>query len=776
MENLTQFGSYQIIRKIGAGGMADVYEAVRVGLEDFQTRVALKCILPAMTRDERFVKMFINEARLGSQLQHPNIIQIQDFNKVNETYYIAMEYVDGVDLSRIIKRLAARGLSFPATVVIDLAIQALAGLGYAHEARRMDGSPMNIIHRDVKPSNFLITPGGMVKVGDFGIAKAANSASSNSMTGDQLKGTINYMSPEQIDGVPLTPSSDLFSVGAIIFEMLTLRPLFEGPTMSATLIKIAMVNIESDMNLVANRYPEFETLLRKALGRDPKDRYPIASVMAAELHKLRQEMGDGLSLREWLAMHKELFEPYGTQPGEQEEDDGPLSMAATPPYGSDRPDIFRTNPNLRDEALHTSFEIEGDDDGFPDVHRERLDPVVVDDDPSMGGRVNFEYYPPPPSGVDSAFTPPGSSPSGGSVWSGEDLSSAAQRLLQEEDEDAPVAPQRPALIVPTAAPEAFIEPPPKPSRRSRAGLFALVALIAAIVGAVGIYAFTTPPPAPPVVAATEVKPPEPADVPSAELSQPLPQPLPAVTAQLMLSSVPAGAHIIIDGRRLDALTPTTLPLPPDQTKVTVQLELEGYAPFTQELSYRPGQQLPLEPSLIPKATTGTINVQSTPAGARVFIDQKPTGKQTPASITGLELKGSHRVALRMPGYQPWIEEFEFGADGVKNVNGILERAPEPVASRPPPRAEAPPPRNEPPPSTGGIATLFLNTVPPDAEVYVDHQKRGEVPIALPVTAGSHHVEFRSTDGRKRKDISVRVSDGERRRLLWDFEEEKWRSQ
>ena len=278
MEPVNQFGNYQIIRKIGAGGMADVYEAMRVGLANFQTRVALKCILPSMTRDERFVRMFINEAHLGSQLQHPNIIQIQDFNKVKDTYYIAMEYVEGIDLSRIVQRLAARGVSVPATVAIDLVLQALAGLGYAHEARSLDGTPMNIIHRDVKPSNFIITPTGVVKVGDFGIAKAATS--SNGLTGDHIKGTINYMSPEQIDGEAMAPTSDLFSIGAIMFEMLTLRPLFDGPTVSAILLKIAMVNIESDLKMVSSRYPEFIPLLRRVLSRDPADRFLSAGAMA----------------------------------------------------------------------------------------------------------------------------------------------------------------------------------------------------------------------------------------------------------------------------------------------------------------------------------------------------------------------------------------------------------------------------------------------------------------------------------------------------------------
>lgn len=314
-----QFGNYQIIRKIGAGGMAQVFEAQRVGLEGFSRRVALKCILPEMTRDTRFVEMFVNEARLGSQLHHPNIVEIQDFNKVNDIYYIAMEFVEGVDLGEVISRFRDQEREFPPGLVIDIMLQTLDGLGYAHEAKTDDGTDMNLVHRDIKPSNLLLTRRGTIKIADFGIAKAAINAY-QTRTAELTKGSLAYMAPEQITRESgLSPVSDIFSLGAVLFEMLSLRALFDGENMPSIMFKVAQVEIERDLSELESFYPQFIPILRKSLARRVEDRYANARAMAEDLRLLKPLFPPGPEISEIAKefvkshVHEEEEETLGEQ-------------------------------------------------------------------------------------------------------------------------------------------------------------------------------------------------------------------------------------------------------------------------------------------------------------------------------------------------------------------------------------------------------------------------------------------------------------------------------
>ncbi len=832
MDSETHFGSYRILRKVGGGGMADVYEAVRVGLDNFQTRVALKCILPSLTRDRRFVRMFIKEAHLGSQLQHPNIIQIQDFNKVNDTYYIAMEFVDGVDLSRIIKRLRAKGISFPASVVIEVGLQVLAGLGYAHQARRADGTPLNIIHRDVKPSNILITPAGSVKIGDFGIAKATDSTTSHSLTGDQLKGTIHYMSPEQIDGVPLTPASDLFSLGSILFEMLTLRPLFVGPTMSAVLLKIVMVNIETDMQIITNNYPEFEGVLRKALAPDPSDRFAKASEMGEALHQIAEELEGGVSLKQFLAIHPELFEPFGTQPGDTEDDADMLSVVRSPQSLADS-SVEVAVPAYRDGYdTDDSCDVEpSDDEGRVVDPEEGLEEAVA----ASEAGVAFEYYPPGPEeaeaspevvmmGADEDDIPEGGDDA-------EALAGMAQDLLEVPEEggradegrgagddlepvsllaptsDGRVAPlgseepARPPLVPdepdegapsiedawlaggdgPSLTPRPDVSPEEDhpdvagapavqeteaSSRRRWPGMYLYLAAVAGGGLLAVLLFFMARAPDHAGISGPGTTPVADSAGPSNALT-----PRTAAPAQLHIDSMPRGARISLgDTERPVALTPTTLPLPLDTDQITVRLELEGYEPFIQTITYKAGQKLSLQPTLVPVVRLGTLRVTSTPSGAAISLDGQKTGHTTPHTFEGLDPEKTYRLVLSLPGHATWSHTVDFRNGLEVEVRGTLAPRTSSTSARSPGR------------STGGAAgrtrgkaTLVLNTVPPDAEVFVDQVPRGHVPVTVEVDAGKHRVMFQTYEGKQRKSIVVVLKPGETRRVVWEVLSDRWLS-
>ena len=220
-----RYGKYHLLERIGIGGMAEVWRAKTLGSEGFTKDLVIKRILPKFTGDEESVRMFIDEARLVAKLHHPNIVQIFDFDKEGDRYYLAMELVEGRDLRLSEKAAAKTGIWFPLSMSIYIVSEALKGLQYAHS--RLDhGKPLGIVHRDISPHNILISFSGDVKISDFGIAKVAERQSPN--TGGTVKGKLSYMSPEQITGQALDSKSDIYSMGIVFWELLTRHRLFFG--------------------------------------------------------------------------------------------------------------------------------------------------------------------------------------------------------------------------------------------------------------------------------------------------------------------------------------------------------------------------------------------------------------------------------------------------------------------------------------------------------------------------------------------------------------------
>src|SRR5262245_18293462 len=211
------FGNYRLVRRIARGGMAEVFLARHLGMEGFERRVAIKRILPHLSEAEEFKSMFLDEARLAAQLTHPNIVHIYDFGRVDEYYFIGMEFVDGVDLGRLIRH--ARNRPVPFEFAARIFSDVCSGLHYAHNAVDGEGRPLGLVHRDVTPQNVLVTYDGVVKLVDFGIAKAAWQAGRTRP--GVVKGKFAYMSPEQVEGRRLDGRSDVFSAGICLYELIT---------------------------------------------------------------------------------------------------------------------------------------------------------------------------------------------------------------------------------------------------------------------------------------------------------------------------------------------------------------------------------------------------------------------------------------------------------------------------------------------------------------------------------------------------------------------------
>lgn len=255
---------YKLIARLGAGGMANVWKAQDLALG---RPVAVKILHDALTGDPEFLHRFDREAHAAANLTHPNVVTVHDVGQDHETHYIVMEYVDGEDLKAVIRREAP----MPVERALDLAIQICAGVGYAHRA--------GFVHCDVKPQNVLITADGRVKVADFGIARALSSATLYTQT-DMVWGSPHYFSPEQAAGEPPTPASDVYSIGVVLFEMLTGRTPFEADNPTA----LALMHLRDTPPLVTQFNPQvpvaLEQIVTKLLAKEPAARYRTADQLA----------------------------------------------------------------------------------------------------------------------------------------------------------------------------------------------------------------------------------------------------------------------------------------------------------------------------------------------------------------------------------------------------------------------------------------------------------------------------------------------------------------
>jgi serine/threonine-protein kinase len=269
-------GKYQLVEIAGEGGMATVYKAFVRGAAGFQRMVAVKHVRPEFRALKNYVDMFIEEARVGSDLAHPNIVQVYDFVIENGQYYLIMEWVEGIDLAAFINAHRAARLGVPWPLAIAVGIGTLRGLGAAHDRRGPDGAPSPVIHRDVSPANVLLGVNGVVKLSDFGLARARDRVASLTAPGT-VKGKLSYLAPEVTYGKPNTGQSDLFGVGSILWETLAGDRLFDGRTDVEIFKKIRACQIPP----IVQRRPDvptaFAQVLGKALAADPLHRYPNAA-------------------------------------------------------------------------------------------------------------------------------------------------------------------------------------------------------------------------------------------------------------------------------------------------------------------------------------------------------------------------------------------------------------------------------------------------------------------------------------------------------------------
>lgn len=276
-----RLASFDLIRKIAAGGMAEIFLARQWGAGGFFRDVVIKRLFPHLAEHERQLRMFLDEARLLSQLAHPNIPQVFDVGFADGYWYIAMEYVQGSTVADLWRQGAKAGLLMPVNVALGIIVQVCEALHHAHERKDRAGSALRIVHRDVTPQNIMLTRDGVAKLMDFGVAQT--SARKDTDAG-VVRGTFSYMAPEQIRGRPLDKRADVFALGVVLYELTTGARLFRGSD-----VEIMTTVVEKDVappsTLVRGYQPELERIVMGALSRDRARRLPSAAHVAAYIEE-----------------------------------------------------------------------------------------------------------------------------------------------------------------------------------------------------------------------------------------------------------------------------------------------------------------------------------------------------------------------------------------------------------------------------------------------------------------------------------------------------------
>jgi eukaryotic-like serine/threonine-protein kinase len=281
LSTIQDANTFRLERKLAEGGMGAVYEAIQLGTDGFEKRMAIKTILEDFSTNEEFVEMFIGEAKLVADLIHQHIVQIYQLGKAGRQYYMAMEYIHGVNLEQFIDRHQEYNKRIPTELCVYVASRVARALEYAHKKRNPEGELLGVVHRDVSPKNIMIDSEGVVKLTDFGIAKARNLMKDKE--GDVLMGKVQYMSPEQAAFEQTDGRSDIFSLGVVLYEMLAGRNIFSDDDTLVVLNNVQQKEIPPISHYNPNVDDDLQRVLDRMLERDKGRRYQDAGECATDL-------------------------------------------------------------------------------------------------------------------------------------------------------------------------------------------------------------------------------------------------------------------------------------------------------------------------------------------------------------------------------------------------------------------------------------------------------------------------------------------------------------
>ncbi|HEV8323349.1 MAG TPA: PEGA domain-containing protein [Myxococcota bacterium] len=574
---LRRLGSYQCLAAIGQGGMAEVFLARHEGKMGFEKLVVLKCIHPHLAKQKYFVDMFLDEARLAARINDPHVVQIYELGEADGVLFIAMEYLAGESLRAVLKGSAQRNRLVDPRLAARIVADAAAGLHAAHELRDTAGEPLDVVHRDASPGNIIVLYNGGVKVVDFGVAKARGKVAQT--TGGEVKGKFAYMSPEQLLGEEVDRRADVFSLGVVLWEALTVKRLFRAENDGATVKLILEGTAPPPSAMRADVPPELDRITLRALAKDRQDRYQTAEALRAALEGYLHGTGGPSGPLELAAYMRDLF------PERVRARTNLLESAARPEAGAVAPEDLDLDAEL-DSQDSSSVSIAVEDRAtMREIHHALL----------RGQRAQRRKRLLITAAVALLFAVV--------------LSGVAVKVWRSDT-------SRPAVVLnaPGATKgKARIDVTPADARVSLDGEAVAGApplLLEAL--APGTHELTVT--APGFVAATvtfEAKAGETAAV-SAALKALAP-------ATLVVTTTPKGATVTLDGVAV-GITPFTMAGVRPDVKHALRVTRDGYAPVSEEFTPAPGEKVTRESKLEP--LRGAVVVDKRPTG-RLFLSTTP---------------------------------------------------------------------------------------------------------------------------------------------------------
>jgi eukaryotic-like serine/threonine-protein kinase len=781
------YGKYYLLERVNIGGMAEIYKAKAFGVEGFERLLAVKKILASIAEDESFINMFIDEAKIAGQLNHPNIAQIFDLGKVDGSYFIAMEYISGKDLKTIFERARRLGEKVSIPRVCHLMMKSCEGLGHAHHKKDAQGRDLNIVHRDVSPQNVLLSYEGEVKIIDFGIAKAQGKTSQTQV--GILKGKFSYMSPEQVRGLHIDHRSDIFSLGIVLYELLTLERLFLGDSDFDTLEKIRKVEMSPPTLYNPHIPKELEDIVLKALAKSPEDRYQTSYELADALEQFMRNQGYYFTNKDLGAYMKEAFSADIEFENKKLEYYRSLNLRA--PEEAAKPVAL---PVALQSGVQGGGLSWGEDEMATNIF-DRMD--MPSGEHEIIAEADIVYSQQLGGGREEGEPPT-------VEYSRQAIQQSLEQLSFEDD--APDKPFRPSTRnnrMPTAQMSA-IEPrrdrhstipnaAMAPGVQPQGGLPTTAIAIAVAIVAIGVVV---------IVLAFPFK------------------------AEVQFETTPADVRIVVDGTQVyEGATPFTYKISPGTHKV--EISKEGFDTITidQEFQKRTTYKLlknlkagdgttpEVKPPVETKPTPGdavaalvSLRVNSEPKGADFSVYEKGQTTKlahgtTPELVEGLKPDKTYRVVVERKEFKTWEQEFTAGADKkptllaalvkdeatkpteVAKVDPPKETKPKETKSKPPketkpkdppkevakvdpPKETKPkdPPKEE--PKEVGTATLSIASKPA-ARVIIDDKDTGRYTplIGFKVPATKHKVELVNDEFGLRKTYYVTLKPGEERRLI-----------
>ena len=606
------FGKYYLTEKIATGGMAELFRAKRIGVAGFEKLLVIKKILPHLSLHEEFVSMFINEAKIAAQLSHTNIAQIFDLGKIEDSYYIAMEYVWGKDLKAVLKKGKEKKLPVSMEHALQIVSKACAALDYAHKKKDLKGQELNLIHRDVSPQNILVSSDGDVKIVDFGIAKAA-SKTSDTRTG-VLKGKIAYMSPEQAWGRPIDRRSDIFSLGIVLYELLTGEMLFKGDTDLNTLERVREAKVIPPTRINKEIPKEIENILLKALAKEPKERYQHASEMQNDLETYihaNKTMPGTLNLQNYVqTLFKEEMEAEAKA---LEEEDTVVSThlektMAAPIGGEKRPAAKavskRMQPKKEEDALSAGLA------GKTSKRRE-------------GSPVKYIIF------VSLIFS------IGALFFLRPELLLPVKKALSDY-----LKPTEPVVISQgqiEQAKQISEKPAESPVEKEAA----------------------------PIAQKAEEKKAERIEEKREIVSKQLGY------GGIVIESLPSGAEIFLNNKETGLKTPASIQNLTANEGHHIRLTLKGYKEWTDTITVKDNERITVTSKL--KRLYASVLIDSKPEGAAIFINNQDTGKKTPTTFAEINPNEPYNIKLHLYGYEDWGRTITLKEEEYATISPKLSR-------------------------------------------------------------------------------------------------------